>query len=183
MNRELKHVLLEVTQKFNELSIIYGVGASTMIKLRGIDISVHDIDIMVKEDQFILAYDCLMTFCDEKLVEPSNLFKTSYFKRLNYKGIDIDLMSGMGIVHESGIFKYNFDRAEKCLELENTLIPICFMEDWFVFYHLMPNRVHTINLIKFYFLSHPVNKSRLLKIIELSLPNELRQALLMYIDN
>jgi len=183
MNRELKHVLFEVTQKLNELSIVYGVGASTMLRLRGIDISVHDIDIMVKEDQFIIAYDCLKTFCDELIVEPSNLFKTSYFKRFNYKGIDIDLMSGMGIVYESGIFMYNFDRAEKCLEIDNTLIPICFMEDWLVFYHLMPNRVNTINLIKSFFLSHPINKPRLLKIIELSLSNEFRQALLMYIDN
>jgi hypothetical protein len=183
MNRELKHVLFEVSQKFNDLPIIYGVGASTMLKLRGIDISVHDIDIMVKDDQYILAYECLKTFCDEQIVEPSNLFKTLHFKRFNYKGIDIDLMSGMGIVHESGIFKYNFDVAEKCFDLENISIPICFMEDWFVFYHLMLNRNNTINLIKSYFLSHPVNKSRLLKIIELSLPNELRQALLMYIDN
>jgi hypothetical protein len=183
MNRELKHVLFEVTQKLNALSIIYGVGASTMLKLRGIDISIHDIDIMVKEDQFIHAYECLMSFCDEQAVEPSNLFKTTYFKRFIYEGIEIDLMSGMGIVHESGIFKYDFDKAEKCLEFENTLVPICFMEDWFVFYHLMPNRINTINLIKSYFLSYPINKSRLLRIIELSLPIELRQALLVYIDN
>ncbi|MDP3442052.1 MAG: hypothetical protein Q8T08_04250 [Ignavibacteria bacterium] len=183
MNTELKHVLFEVSQKLNNLSIIYGVGASTMLKLRGIDISVHDIDIMVKDNQFMLAYNCLMTFCDEQIVEPSSLFKTTHFKRFSYKGIDIDLMSGISIVHESGIFKYSFDMAEKCLELEKILVPICFMEDWFVFYHLMPNRVNTINLIKSYFLSHPVNKSRLLKIIDLSLPNELRQALLMYTDN
>jgi hypothetical protein len=174
--------LLEVAQELNHLSIIYGVGASTMLKIREIDIHVHDIDIMVKEDQFILAYKCLMSFCDELIVEPSSLFNTRYFKRFNFKGIDIDLMSGIGIVHESGIFKYNFDMAEKCIELENILVPICFMEDWFVFYHLMLNRVNTINLIKSYFLSHPVNKSRLLKIIELSLPNNLRQVLLMYTD-
>jgi hypothetical protein len=183
MDTQLKLVICEVTQTFSENSILYGIGASTMLKLRGIDISVHDIDIMVKEDQFILAYKCLMTFCDEQIVEPSSLFKTTHFKRFSYRGIDIDLMSGISIVHESGIFKYNFDMAEKCLVLENTLIPICYMEDWFVFYHLMPNRVNTINLIKSYFLSHPLNKSRLLKIIDLTLPNELRQALLMYTDN
>lgn len=183
MNNSLMYVLFEVTQRFNELSIIYGIGASTMLKLRGIDISVHDIDIMIKEDQFMLAYYCLVSFCDEQVVEPSNLFKTQYFKRFTYKGIEIDLMSGMGIVHESGIFNYEFDLSDKCIEFEKTLVPICYLEDWFVFYHLMPNRFKTIGLIKSYFLSYPINKPRLLKIIELSLPNEVRQALLMFIDN
>lgn len=183
MDNKFRLILCEVTQKLNEQAILYGIGASTMLKLRGIDISVHDIDIMVREDQFLLAYTCLMTFCVELEVEPSNIYKTKHFKRLSYNGIDIDLMSGISIVHDLGIFSFAFDKAEQWIKINNTSVPICFIEDWFIFYHLMPNRIKTINCIKSYFISHPINKPRLLELMELSVPKEIVQGLSMYIDN
>lgn len=182
MNRNILTTIVKVSHEMNKESIRWAVGASMMLKLRGIDIEVHDIDLMVHEDDFELAHSCLLSFCEEIRVESSNLFKTRYFKRYSYMNTEIDLMSGMGIMHKTGLFNDRFETFEISVRYENVEIPLCYIEDWFVFYHLMPERTKTINRIDLYFSTHPINKARIIRILELNLPDSLRSELLALID-
>ncbi len=179
MESNFEIALMKISVNLNKLKIDWAVGASTMLMLREVNISAHDIDVMVGEEHFTIAHQCLSSFCEELYVEPSKNFKSRYFKRYIYNGIEIDLMSGMGIVHELGLFDYHFTKLDidDYVKLNNESIPLCFVEDWLVFYHLMPNRDKTIKLIEVYFKTHEFNRSRILKLLELLIPNEIRVAL------
>lgn len=181
MESAIENSLIKIAQVFNVNKINWAIGASTMLRLRGIEISVHDIDLMVSDNDFLLAHTLLSSFCVEQSVTESKLFKTLNFKRYTYNEIDIDLMAGFGIIHKEGLFDYHFKDYDGSTILNGVNIPLCYVEDWLVFYNLMPNRTNTIRLIDSYIVNHPLNRLRLDQLLELTLPQSVRNALISLI--
>jgi hypothetical protein len=179
------NVLKRIACIFNESNITWALGASMMLKLRHFDIDVHDIDFMVNSDDFEKACFLLNQLGKLIPVEESTLFKTSNFKRFICEEISIDLMSGMGIQHKSGYFDYQFKINDIDLRthLDSIEIPLCYLEDWYVFYHFMPNRENTIQKIEAYFNEHQYNSNRFVKLLNLSLTNQIRVVLTDLIEN
>lgn len=180
-----KNILIKIAKELNQSKVTWAIGASMMLKLRDFDMNVHDIDIMVNQDDFELACTCLNNLGNEIVVEESKLFKTKYFKRYNCDGIEIDIMSGMGIIHKSGFFDYQFkfEDIEKELIIDTINLPLCYVEDWYIFYHLMPNRYETIQKIHDYFNNHQFNTQRFKKLLNLEIPYPIQLLLTELIEN
>ncbi len=185
MDHNHQSVLIKIAKVLNQSNITWAVGASMMLKLRDFDMNVHDIDLMVDQNDFELACMKLNNLGNEISVEESKLFKTTCFKRYNCDGIEIDLMSGMGIVHKTGFFDYQFknEDIDKVILIDSISLPLCYIEDWYVFYHLMSNRYETIQKIHDYFNDNPFNTSRFIKLRKLNIPYHVQLLLTELIEN
>lgn len=178
-------VLFKIAIELNQSNITWAVGASMMLKLRDFDMIVHDIDIMVDQNDFELACIKLNNLGNEINVEESKLFKTTCFKRYNCDGIEIDIMSGMGIVHKTGFFDYQFKKEDidKVLVIDSIKLPLCYIEDWYIFYHLMSNRYETIQKIHDYFNNNHFNNTRFIKLRNLIIPYPIQLLLTELIED
>lgn len=185
MENKLKSELLIIANQLNYSNITWAIGASMMLKLRDFDINVHDIDIMVHQDDFEIACNRLNEVCEEISVAESNLFRTKHFKRFKCDDIEIDIMSGMGIMFKTGFFDYQFnkDDIEKVIQFDSIKLPLCYIEDWYVFYHLMPNRYPTIQKIEIFFNENRFISERFNRILKLDIPYHIQLLLTELIEN
>lgn len=185
MSVNLNNVLFKMANILNQSNITWAIGASMMLKLSEVDLDVHDIDIMVYQDDFEQACSYLIEICDEIRVDESNLFRTKQFKRYVCDGIEIDIMSGMGIIHKLGFFEFQFKKKdiEKIICVDSIELPLCYIEDWYVFYHLMPNRYATLQKIERYFNENKFNPIRFSYLLDLSIPFHIRLLLTELIEN
>jgi len=185
MENKLELTLLKIANQLNHTNITWAIGASMMLKLSGFDMNVHDIDLMVTNDDFDLACKCLKDIVEEIRVDESDLFRTKNFKRFKCDDVEIDLMSGMGIVNKFNFFDYQFSKDDiaKIIELDSIALPLCYIEDWYVFYHLMTNRFVTIQKIEAFLNENHFNSERFSKLIKLSLPIDIQLLLTELIEN
>lgn len=185
MENNHNSILIKIAKVLNQSNLTWAIGASMMLKLRDFEMNVHDIDIMVDQDNFELACTCLNEYGNEIVVDESKLFKTKYFKRYNCDGIEIDIMSGMGIVHKTGLFDYQFKKEDidKVLVIDTINLPLCYVEDWYIFYHLMPNRYETIQKIHDYFNENQFDIHRFKKLLDLDIPYSIQLLLTELIEN
>lgn len=184
MNKNISKVLVKLTNVLNQSNSLWSIGASMMLYLRGIEIDVHDIDIMVDQEDFNIVCDNLLKICEEIKVDVSSIFKTKYFRRFVCDSIEIDVMSGMGIYHKNGFFDYQFNKEaiEYAIHINSITLPLSYIEDWYVFYHLMGNRDETIRKIEQYFNKNSYQSHRFSCLLDLSIPNHLRQLLSDFIE-
>jgi hypothetical protein len=83
-------------------------------------------------------------------------------------------MSGMTLHLSNNVFNYQYDRKDQDIIFDNTCIPLCYIEDWYLLYHLMPNREIKVSIIEKYYEKHPIDKQRFLKLLRLDIPNNKR---------
>lgn len=160
----------QLAQLFNSNHINWALGGSLLLKLSGINVDVNDIDIMIQEKDFELCINLLKDVSIECEVQESEIFKTKYYRKFKWDNIEIDCMSGMCIHGSNHIFDYQFDHKEKDIKINHTIIPLCYIEDWYILYHLMPNRETKVRIIEQYFKHHSVNQLRFNYLLNLDIP-------------
>src|SRR5690606_40212585 len=102
-----------VLKAFEEHKIDYQIGGSFMLYLRGIKDTFKDIDIMIKEKDYVLV-DALLSELGEKLeVKKDPMFITRGFSRFSFQDFTYDIMAGFGVyTHEkSYYFLFEIGRA------------------------------------------------------------------------
>lgn len=171
---QLEETLIQLAQLLNSNHINWALGGSALLKLRGIELDVNDIDIMIHENDFQSSIDLLKTVSIECEVKESEVFKTKYYKKFIWNNIHIDCMCGMALHLSNNTFNYQYDHKDKDIELDNTHIPLCYIEDWYILYHLMPNREKKISIIEKYFENYPIDKQRFDKLLQIDIPNNKR---------
>lgn len=174
--------LLTLTKLLNSNQINWALGGSTLLKLRGIDIMAHDIDIMIHESDFEKGCRLLADLYDECEVKESTIFKTKYYRKFNLNGIEIDCMCGMSVIISDTLFEYPFDYKEYNILYKETSIPLCYIEDWYVLYHVMPNRESKVKVIEEYFTKNSINKDRINYLFGLNIPKEIKQLMESFIE-
>lgn len=178
---QIENTLIELTNLLNSNHINWALGGSCMLKLRGIELDVNDIDIMIHESDFEKCIELLNTVSMECEVKKSDVFKTRYYKKFKWNQTEIDCLSGMSIQLGLDLFEYQFDHKVSDIYLNGTVIPLCYIEDWFMLYQLMPNRGSKIIVIDEYFKSHMINKNRIQHLLDIKLPNQIREYLENYV--
>lgn len=179
---ELDRTLIQLAQLLNLNHINWALGGSALLKLSGIELDVNDIDIMIHENDFDSCIDLLRSVSIECEVIQSEIFKTKYYRKFIWNNIHIDCMGGMSIHLSNNVFNYQYDHKDKDVVLDNIYIPLCYIEDWYILYHLMPNRETKINMIEYYYNDHPINKLRINALLKLNIPNEKRIRINAFID-
>lgn len=165
-------------EKLNNSNIVWGVGASILLNQYGLIDKPNDIDIFVDIKDIERADEILKSIGEKKKWEKTAEYSTKYFYEYIIDGIDIDVMAGFAVNHNSGVFEYVFDynSISQFKVINGVNIPFTSLEDWYVIYQLIPNREPKVKMIEKYLLSNGIKKPLLLeRALEGSLPVEVRK--------
>lgn len=172
--KNLDKVLIQLAELLNSNHINWAIGGSKLLSLSGIKLEVNDIDIMIHEHDFDRCLELLKGVSIECEVKESEIFKSKNYRKLSWDNVQIDCMSGMIIHLNENVFVYKFDCKEKEILFENISIPLCYLEDWFVLYHVMPNRESKIKIMEKFFMKHSIQDRRYYALLELNIPKDIR---------
>ena len=148
-------VLVNIGKKFNDEQIIWGVGGSIMLNHYGLAENPRDIDLVIALEDVERA-EAILSKLGKKLNRiPDSLYKTDYFLEYVIHGADVDIMAGLNIIHETGIYNFPFDAQSvtKVMYMNGVRIPLTSLEDWYVIYQLLRNREAKVEKIEKYLLS------------------------------
>jgi hypothetical protein len=149
-------------------NILFGVGGSAMLYRNGLAADFNDIDLVVALEDANKADDVLASLGSRGGERSSGVFETAVFRSYEVDGIGIDMMAGLVIRHEEGVYHYAFREDSVCdaWPVYGTMLPFCAMEDWCVLYHLMPGKEGKAERIKEHLVangcSHPGMLARML---------------------
>lgn len=140
--------LLRIASHFNESKITWGIGASALLDLNHIPVEVHDLDIMVIQEDFIRALQVLEKLGVEHPKEPHPNFKTLLFRSFELETCHVDLMSGMTVKWQDQWHEFTFtkDHIDQMLEIDGVELKLMRLEDWYQLYHWLerPDKIKSI---------------------------------------
>lgn len=171
-------VLGSIGEKFNNSNIKWAVGASILLSQFGLIDKPNDIDIVVDINDIKKADKILKDMGEKKIFKKPSTYSTKFFYEYVINEIDIDIMAGLAINHDNGIFEYIFDNSSisEFKVINGVKIPFTSLEDWYVIYQLIPNREAKVNMIEKYITSNGIKRCDLLeRILEGNLPVEVRE--------
>lgn len=173
----MEKVLIELAKKFNKADIQWGIGGSLLLRHFNLTDRANDIDVIISESSFDNAIQILEGFAIEKISIQKQEYSTKHYKVYEIHGIDLDIISGFTINHESGSYELIFDAQSITdrIEINDTILPYTSLEDWYVLYMLMKCRENKVNLIEEYFKSYGIKNSQLLtRALKQNLPTIVR---------
>ncbi len=169
--------LSNIGKQLNEAKILWGVGASILLNHYGLIDKPNDIDILIDLNDIERADTILKSIGEKKVCEKSDTYSTKYFYEYVVNGFDIDVMAGLNINHNEGVYRYNFDSNSilQATKINGVHIPLTSLEDWYVLYQVIPNRENKVKMIENYLLSNGIEHPNLLeRSLKGNLPNEIR---------
>ena len=171
------NTLSYIGKKFNEERIVWGVGASILLNHYGLIDKPNDIDILVDLKDIEKADKVLKSIGEKIVWEKTDIYSTKFFYEYLVNGFEVDVMAGLSINYDNGIFKYIFDQSSisEIKVINGVNIPLTSLEDWYVIYQLIPNREIKVSMIENYLLSNGIKKPNLLeRALRGHLSNEVR---------
>jgi hypothetical protein len=169
------NTLCQIGEKINNENLLWGVGASLLLNQYGLIEKPNDIDLMVSLEDIDRTDTILKGIGERKEKDRKPCYSTRVFYEYVINSIDIDVMAGFGILHNKGVYEYPFSQ-ESITEhkiINGVRIPFTSLEDWYVFYQLMPNRESKVKLIENYLLSNGIKHPALLELaLARNLPDE-----------
>ena len=146
-------VLAKLAAEFNKNNLLWAVGASLLLCLRGYVEDFHDLDLCVCAEDAEQAEQILLSFGSPQPTERGN-YATKHFRKFIVDGVEVDLIGGFAIVSEGEV--YDCELKETQLAGEATVygqkIPLHSIPLWRRYYALM-GRQQKVELIDR--MSHP----------------------------
>jgi len=173
--------LSQIGKKLNENQILWAVGASILLVQHGLVDAPNDIDIFVSLQDIDKADLILQSMGQKKAREKTDDYKTQYFYEYRIQSVDVDVMAGLAIRHDSGVFEYIFDQQSitQTFVINDVEIPFTSLEDWYVLYQLIPGREGKVKLIEDYLAARGIQHPDLLeKALTGNLPKSIRGRIL-----
>ena len=182
----MEKVLAKIGKMLNDENITWAVGASLLLKAYSMVESVGDIDLLVSEKDVKKVDALLKEVGVAKDMSDVRLFGNEFFGKYAVDNVDIDIMSGLVLSHQEGVFSYVFDKQSiTCfVTLEGIKIPYTSLEDWYVIYQLLENREKKVKMIEEYLMKNGVkNMHLLLRSKEGNLPQHIVKNIDGVLDN
>lgn len=145
-------------------NILFGAGGSAMLYRNGLAEDFNDIDLVVSLEDADKA-DAVLTSLGTRSEEKScGVFETAVFRSYEADGVGIDMMAGLAIRHDEGVYRYDFRNDSICdtWPVYGAMLPFCALEDWCVLYHLMPGKESKAERIREQLKSHGASHPQLL---------------------
>lgn len=173
-------VVTSLAKILNKENITWGIGGSYLLKEYGIVDEVHDLDIIIAEDDVIKTIEILNSIAERKTIPVKNEYRTKHFHVYVYRGVSIDVMSTFRIEHTEGVYEFLLDDQSIVLmqQRQGVIIPFTSLEDWLIAYKLMNGREEKVELIENYFRLEGLNHKELL---ERTIDQELPEVIKAYI--
>lgn len=160
----MQSVLEKLAGLFSSENILWGVGASLLLREYGLVNKAHDIDIIVSARDIEKAILILDSIAKRIEIPVKEGYLTERFLVYELEGISIDIMSSLRIKHSKGVYEFIFDELSIVDHIESNgqTIPLTSLEDWLVAYDLMTGREAKVRLIKKHLVKHGVHNPELL---------------------
>lgn len=141
-------VLTKIGEALNEEQIVWAVGGSLLLYLKGKAAMFRDIDIMVTEADVKRLKEILEQYGVLAPPNPNALYKTRYFYEFTIDGVEVDVMAGFVIVHEGKEYDCSLQPKSitKYFLINDVEIPLQSLEDWRRYYVLM-GRTERVEMI------------------------------------
>ncbi|QZY85418.1 hypothetical protein [Exiguobacterium acetylicum] len=162
----LEQVLEKVVACLQQERIQFGIGGSLLLHHHGLPVTPRDIDLVVAladAERAVLLLSEMGTVVEQ---DETSLYATEVFQEFMIEGIDLDLMSGLQVRHDEGVFVYPF--AEQ--SIDSVGLPFMALVDWYVIYQLIPGREQKVTMIEDVFTKQEVDRKRLEQLRSLVLP-------------
>jgi len=174
-------IVLNLAKALNSNNVLWGIGGSYLLKAYGIVEEVHDLDIIVAENDISKVIQVLDAIAERKPRPVKEEYKTKHFYVYSYDGLSIDVMSAFRIIHTTGIYEFVLDEMSivERRNINNIKIPFTSLEDWLIAYKLMKGRESKIEMIENYLKSAGIRHKNLL---ERNLKQELTPEVRVYIE-
>ncbi|MBC8060573.1 MAG: hypothetical protein H7Y18_07895 [Clostridiaceae bacterium] len=166
-----------IGKKLNEREVVWGVGASMLLNHYGLINRPNDIDILVDLKDIEEADEILKSMGEKKKWEKKDTYSTKYFYEYVINGVDVDVMAGLCINHNNGMYRYIFDNSSiiEVATIKGVNIQFSALEDWYVLYQLIPNRENKVRLLENYFNLYGIkNLDLLVSALNENLPEEVK---------
>jgi DNA-3-methyladenine glycosylase I len=156
--------LSHVGKALKKAGILFGVGGSAMLYRNGLVEDFNDIDLIVALEDAIKADEVLLSLGTRGGERSSGVFETKVFRSYEVDSVGVDMMAGLAMRHNEGVYRYDFREDSVCdtWPVYGTMLPFCALEDWCVLYHLMPGKENKAERIKAHFGEHGVGHPALL---------------------
>ena len=165
MTSELRQVLMHLAKEFSKHNITWGLGASSLLNYHGLVDIVNDLDILVIPDDIEKVENILFKIGKKEISAPSEVYSNEYFGEFVIDEVNIHVMSRMTITNHGVTYVYPFD--EKSIVdywmMEDVRIPMTSLEEWYILYHMIPNKEKKVKLLDEYFSNHEVKNPDLIK--------------------
>ena len=142
-------VLAKLAADLNESDILWAVGASAMLFLRGMLPEFHDIDLMVCEEEIDVAREILLRHGTLLPTEPDSKYGSRHFLEFDVDGVEIDLIAGFVINTADGkqhVCPLEMEDVDACVDVFDQAVSLHSLRTWYEYYALMgrEDRVKTI---------------------------------------
>lgn len=164
----IEQVLEKVVACLQHEQIHFGIGGSLLLAHHGLPVTPRDIDLVVALEDVERAIQLLSEMGTVVEHDETSLYATQVFQEFIIHDIDLDLMSGLRIRHDEGIFVYPF--AEQTIN--ETGSPFMSLVDWYVIYQLIPGREQKVVMIEHCLDDQEVDRERLEQLRRLNLPQD-----------
>lgn len=153
---EIEHLntLIKLAKLLNHNGFKWSLGASMMLKLRGLDVTVDDLDIIILTNE-IGRLEMALSIVDYKKQNKSALYLTTHFYELLIDNVDVDIMVGFKVNTDDGIYTFDDTSVIDKINLEGTTIYLSSIEEWLKAYKAM-NRTDKISIIEKYLIKNSI---------------------------
>ncbi|MFB1099447.1 hypothetical protein [Terribacillus sp. JSM ZJ617] len=151
--------------------IVYAVGGSLLLYLKGLPVSPNDMDILVEPEQFARAKRTLQNIAvisEDKL--PLDRFQTKSCTTFTMSdGLQVDLMAGFAVSYGGNVLEMPFTAVRD--QTIAGVLPLSSMEAWYIMYWLLPGKEGKRSVMEQYFRSSGLkDRHYLQQALEFELP-------------
>ncbi|GFP78408.1 nucleotidyltransferase [Clostridium fungisolvens] len=157
--------LYYIADELNKKKVRWMIGSSVLLYFHGIVSSPNDIDIVIDEKDIMKVKDIFDTIGTEQAKEKKYPYLTEYFYTYIVRDTSVDIMCNFGVAHHYGDYRLKIDEAAivEYRKIDEVILPLSSLEDWYVLYQLMPGRENKVDMIEKYLVKNGVNHYELLK--------------------
>lgn len=132
-------VLARIAEAFNREGLVWAVGGSLLLHLKGKTDRFADLDLMVGEGDVERAAALLAEMGRRTPTAPNPAYRTRHFLEWQIDGVDVDVMAGFvivkdGVEHECPLLP---ERIAEWVTVQGQRIPLQSLDDWRRYYRLM----------------------------------------------
>lgn len=132
-------VLSKIGRQLNDAKISWAIGASLLLYLKGITDHFNDIDILVKEEDFLSTKEILLAMGEVKPENPNTQYKTRHFLEFTVEEVEVDLIAGFVILKDGLEYDCSLeeDQIVEHLLVNQVKIPLQSVSLWRKYYAWM----------------------------------------------
>jgi hypothetical protein len=153
INQKIK-VLKKIARELNQAHVTWAVGASMLLYFKGLTVDVHDLDLMIIEQDVDVAKKILLNMGILHPTVIQSKYKTKVFLEFMIDEVEVDVMAGFSIEVNDKIINCSLEKDENIefINLDGIEIPLQSVKQWFKYYEYM-GRMDKVNAIQKYLLS------------------------------